>query len=109
MHAFFGSDFCLFDFFDKTLLFHGGNIWRPFWIVKKYFASKTGSWRCDLGVNIGIPGIFGVAEDRVSVCLRLKIVGGPFLGTPFDQLTAGIMLFGGTPFGKLTAGIVSPL
>ncbi len=41
------------------MLSHGGNIWRPFWIVNKYFASKTGGWRCDLGVNIGIPRVLG--------------------------------------------------
>ena len=46
--------------------------------------------------------------DRISVYLKLKIVGCPFLGTPLDQRTAGIMLFGGTPFGRLTAGIMSP-
>ena len=32
-------------------------------------------------MDIGIPGVFGVAEDRISVCLKLKIVGGAFLRT----------------------------
>jgi hypothetical protein len=30
-----------------------------------------------LCLDIGIPGVFGVAVDRVSVCLKLKIVSWP--------------------------------
>ena len=36
--------------------------------------------------------------DRISVCLKLKTVGGPFLGTPFGKLTAGIIFGGGLAF-----------
>jgi hypothetical protein len=42
-------------------------------------------------MNIGILGVFGVAIDRISVCLQLKIVSGAFMGRPFDRLTAGII------------------
>jgi len=42
-----------------------------------------------LCMDIGIPRVFGVAPrsgrgqavDRISVCLKLKIVGGAFMGT----------------------------
>jgi len=56
-------------------------------------------------MNIGIPRVFGVAVDRISVCLKLKIASGAFMGTPFDGLTAGIMA--GTPCGKVSPGGVS--
>ena len=29
-----------------------------------------------LCLNVGIPGVFGVAIDRISVCLKLEIAGG---------------------------------
>ena len=32
------------------------------------------------GYDIGIPGVFGVAVDRISVCLKLKIASGAFMG-----------------------------
>ncbi|MBU4372803.1 MAG: hypothetical protein L6300_14265, partial [Syntrophaceae bacterium] len=32
-------------------------------------------------MDIGIPRVFGVAVDRISVCLKLKIASGAFMGT----------------------------
>jgi len=53
-----------------------------------------------LCLDIGIPGVFGVAVDRVSVCLTLKIASGAFMGRPFDGLTADIMSPCGESFGR---------
>lgn len=44
-----------------------------------------------LCLNIGIPGVFGVAVDGISVCLKLEIASGAFMGRPIDRLAAGII------------------
>jgi len=58
-------------------------------------------------VNIGIPGVFGVAEDRISVCLQLEIASGAFMGTPFDRLTAAVAIKTAVRHQDVAVGIES--
>ena len=78
---------------------HGTSFLMRRYVIREYRHPKS--------IRGGSPIRSRTGFDRISMCLRLKIVGGAFLRTPLDELTPGIILFGGTPFGRITAGISS--